>query len=273
MTAQSTTAGPRRLRSPLASLAAFVTLTSGVPVQEPTSGLDVMQRYDAEQRTADSEVTVDLTLFNARGDARERRLVLRTKTRPDGRRLLLIQFLAPGDVEGTGFLQIENHDRADDLWLYLPALRRVRRIAGSSRTDRFVGTHFTFEDLDPEDLAAHDYTLAGVDTLDGRSAWVVEAVGANGAEESAYSRRRLWIDQERSVLLRADLYAREGGLTKRLRAEEVRQVAESGPWRAHRVEMEDLIDGSRTVLKMNTYTLDQGLPDDLFTERTLRRGR
>lgn len=266
------------IRPPRSSVVLLLLLaTAPVPsrAQSPPTGREVMERYDAQDRTRDSEVTVDMTIENARGRSRERVLTLWSKTRDDGTRMQLIRFLEPADVEGTGFLQVENRDRDDDLWLYLPALRRVRRISGADRRDRFVGTDFTFEDLDPEDLDAHRYTFLRDDSVDGRPVQVVEAVATDPirAEESGYGRRVLWIARERHVLLRADLYARDGALAKRLTAARVRQVADTDRWRPHRLVMDDLRRGGRTVLRMTSYVLDQGLPDELFTERYLRRGR
>lgn len=253
----------------LAGLAA-----SPVPAQEAPTGREVMELYDAQQRTADSEVAIDMTLVNGRGDARDRALTMWTRTREDGGREVLIRFHEPPDIEGTGFLQIERQDGEDDLWLYLPALRRTRRIAGSARRDPFVATHFTYEDLDPEDLDEHRYTLVRSETVDGRPAWMVEAAPVGEAvERSGYDRRRLWIDRERHTLLRADLYDREGALRKRLTAGDVRRVSGTERWRPHTLVMEDLVEGGRTRLRMREYVLDQGLGADRFSERFLRRGR
>lgn len=257
----------------LLPLAGFL-LPFSAPAQTTPTGREVMELYDAQQRTADSEVTIDMTLVNRGGNTRERVLTMWTRTREDGTRQILIRFQEPPDIEGTGFLQVERREEEDDLWLYLPALRRTRRIAGSARRDPFVGTHFTYEDLDPEDLDEHAYTVLRSEPVDGRSAWVVEAVPRGDAvEESGYQRRLLWIDRERNTLLRADLFDREGALGKRLTAGDVRRVASGERWRPHTLVMEDLVEGGRTVLRMREYLLDQGLDADRFTERFLRRGR
>lgn len=265
------------LVTPAAALALFAsTLPFPAASQAaPTpTGREIMELNAAQDRTRDSQVTVEMTLEDGRGRSRERVLIMWRKTRSDGTRMQLIRFQEPGDVEGTGFLQVENRERDDDLWLYLPALRRVRRISGTDRRDAFMGTDFTYEDLDPEDLDAHRYTWVRDDTLRGRPARVVEAeaVDPELREETAYGRRLLWVDRERHVLLRADLFDREGVLTKRLTADEIRRVAGTDRWRAHRLVMEDLLEGGRTLLRMGEWILDQGLSDDRFTERYLRRG-
>ncbi len=268
---------PRLATSILAAsaLAAVGANPPGAAAQSGTfTGRQVMERYDAQQRTKDSEVTIDMRVVSPRGEVRERVVTLWTRTGTDGTRRVLIRFLQPPDLEGTGFLHVENVDRDDDAWLYLPALRRARRIAGSDRRDAFVGTDFSYEDLDPEDLDAHRYTRVRTEDHGGRPAWVVEALPASpqATQESGYARRLLWIDQERHTLLRADLFDRDGALRKRLSADDIRRVEGSDRWRPHRLVMEDLTAGRRTELLMRQYRLDQGLGDDLFTERYLRRG-
>ena len=264
-----------RFRPPLA--AALVSVLASAPAlsgQEPTTGRAVMELYDAQDRTRDTQVTMEMTLVDSRGRERHRSLTLQSRT-DEGLRKQLIRFLEPGDVEGTAFLTVEKAEGGDDAWLYLPALRRVRRIAGTDKRDRFVGTHFTYEDLDREDLERHAYELVGEEVLDGVATWVVRAEPSDPAlrEESGYGRRELWISQEHHVLVQAKLYDREGAYVRRLRAEDVRPVPQTDRWRAYRITMEDVREGGRTILRMTQYSIDRGVPEDLFTERYLRRGR
>lgn len=239
------------------------------------SGRDVMELYQLQEHTSDTEVAIEMTLVDTKGRERRRELSLLTKTRDDGTRLQLIRFEDPADVAGTGFLTIENRDRDDDAWLYLPALRRTRRIAGTQKQDRFVGTDFTFEDLDPEVLADHDYLLLREEVADGAPSWVVEATPVDEARAGAsgYGRRELWITKDHAVLVRAKLYDRSGTFVRRLSASDVREVPGTGRWRPHRILMEDVREGSRTLLEIKSYEIDQGLEESLFTERYLVRGR
>lgn len=238
---------------------------------DPT-GRAIMEAYRAQDRTADTQVEVAMTMVNAGGSGRHRSVTLLTHTDADGRRMQLIRFTAPADIAGTGFLSIEEPGE-DDAWLYLPALRRVRRIAGGDRQDSFVGTDFAYEDLDPEQLDGNTYERAATDTVDGRPAWVVDAVPTEDRiERTGYGHRELWIDQERHVLLRARLYDHEGSYVKQLTASDVRQVPGTGKWRPYRLTMETIQDATRTVLEFSGYRIDQGVPASRFTQRYLRRG-
>ena len=247
-------------------------LTFGVTslyAQQP-SGRAVMEANKAAESARDESAEVSMTLVNDRGQTREREVVVTSKTAEDGTRRLLVRFRAPADVAGTGFLSIERRGREDDAWLYLPALRKTRRIAGTDRQDRFVGSDFTYEDLAPEKLDDHSYRLAGSETVDGTEAWVVEAAPKDPAT-TGYGRRRLWIGKDRGLLLQTELYDHDGVLAKRLRAGDARQVPGTDRWRAYQLTMEDLAAGSRTVLVFSDYAIDRGVPDDYFSERYLRR--
>jgi hypothetical protein len=245
-----------------------------VAAQTP-SGREVMEAYKDQDRTEDTAVEMKMSIISSRGGSRERRVALWTKTRDDDTRMQLIRFLSPADVEGTGFLSIENLDREDDNWLYLPALRKTRRISGTHKQDSFVGTDFSIEDLESEKLDAYAYEVIGSETLDGTEAWAVEAIPTDPdkTEETAYSRRELWISKDHGLVLQAKYFARDGSYIKRLWADDVRQVPGSEKWRTYRLVMEDVQGGGRTVLEMEEYRVDQGVPEDYFTQRYLKRGR
>lgn len=245
-----------------------------VSAQQP-GGMDVMLKFKEQDRTKDSSVNMKMTLVNPGGGKREREMTYVTKTDANDNRKLLIRFLSPADVAGTGFLSIEYSDRDDDRWLYLPALRKTRRIAGSEKTDDFVGSEFTYEDLDSEKLDLYEYTLTGSETVDGVEAWVIEAVPTDPekVKESGYSKRILWISKDHHVMQQAKLYNKEGAYVKVFKAEDIRQVPGTEKWRSYRVTMEDVIKGNKTVLELSEFKIDQGVQDKFFSQRYLKRGR
>ncbi len=249
-------------------------LTGFIAMQEPT-GREVMELYKAQDRTRNISADETMTLVDARGRERERQFTYVTSTDTDDNRKMLIRFLAPADIAGTGFLAIEHSDREDDRWLYLPALRKSRRIAGSDKTDDFVGSGFTYEDLESEKLEFHQYTLMGSENVDGVETWVIDAVATDPQrlEDSGYSKRDLWITKDHHVLIRARYYDRAGAFVKELRATDVRQVPGSDKWRAYRMTMEDMRNGKVTILTVEEYGVDKDVPDSYFSERYLKRWR
>ena len=252
----------------------FICFTAQLFAQQPTARA-IMERVKAQDRTKDTTVEMKMELVNARGSKRERQLTQVTKTGADDNRKQLIRFLAPADIAGTGFLSIEHSDRDDDNYLYLPALRKTRRIAGSDKTDKFVGSEFSYEDLDYKNLGAYDYKTTGTEKTDGIDTWIVEATPAHPQKkkETGYSKRELWISQDHHLIVQAKFYDKKGKYVKLFAASEIRQVPGTEKWRPYRLTMADVLKGKKTVLDISDYKIDQGVQDNFFSTRYLKRSR
>lgn len=260
-----------RLSLLLAGLALVV--TGGPASANAESGLDIMQKQRTLQRARDEVETLTMTIRNRSGEVKQRRLVSYTLTPAHGLSKTLLRFLAPRDVENTALLTWEGPAGNDDQWLHLPATRKVKRIAASGKKTRFMGTDFSYEDLRPENLALHTYTLVGSETLDGHACFVIEARPASErqAADSGYSRRRLWIRRDIHYTVKQEYYDKRGRLEKVGIARAVARVKGS-LWRAREVEMADVQAGTRTVMVVERHALDTGLDASFFTEVELTRG-
>ncbi|MEM1044057.1 MAG: outer membrane lipoprotein-sorting protein [Bacteroidota bacterium] len=245
-------------------LSSFALLLFVFPAQAQTSASDVFEEVERRQDLVDTEsASIRMEIVDERGRTRTRALDLRSKT--DGERLKsILVFTGPADIRGTGLLTVETDD-GDDQKLYLPALGRVQRIAGSTRGERFAGSDFTYEDLGTRDPDAYDVTMAET-TPD---AFVLDARPTDG--DSKYSRIVLTVDRARYVVLRAEHYDRGGALAKVLTAGDFAEVAPDA-WRADTLTMEDVQAGRRTVLTYTERATGTALRDDLFSERQLQRG-
>jgi len=258
------------------SLVIALALLSGnheISAQELTAKA-IMEKNDQQRTTEDERVDLIMKLINKKGKERLRKITRLAKTDAVGNEKSLIRFLSPADVKGTGLLTIENTGRDDDQWLYLPALRKVRRISASNRSDSFMGSDFTYEDLGPEKLEDYDYSLIKTEVVDEVECFLIAAVPNNAKEKKAsgYSKRHLWIRQDNFVVIRTDFYDKKGELAKTFTASDIRLIAGTGKWRAHRMEMKNLKTGHRTVLLFENFAINQGVKDDLFTRRYLKRG-
>jgi len=194
----------------------------------------------------------------------------------DQRRSVLF-FEAPANLKGTALLTWDERDPArDDVqWLYLPGLRKTRRVAMSERGRAFLGTDLTFEDMKNETrLAIADYRwqTTGEEVVDGARCWVVEAtpVDERTARELGYGRVLLRIDAERWLPRLGEYWDPRGAPLKRVWLGDVREV--QGIWTPHRIEAENLQTGHRTRLEFRDVEYEAELPDDLFTEAGLARG-
>jgi hypothetical protein len=255
----------------------FFSFVIGLLVVDPApawaqSGLQIMQKQRELQRTKDEEEQMVMKLINAGGETKQRRIAIYTLTGPLSLSKTLVRFLAPRDVENTGLLTWEAKDGDDDQWLYLPATRKVRRIASTGKKNRFMGSDFAFEDLRPENLALYSYTVTGSETLGNQECYLIDAAPATErqAADSGYSRRKLWIRKDNYHTVKREYYDKKGKLEK---TENLRKLinVKGTIWRADEVEMHDVQAGTRTVLLVESRALDRGLKDSFFTEAELTR--
>lgn len=237
------------------------------------SAQEILQRQRELHHVPDETETLKMTMVNKNGETKEREVVRDTITGPDNLSKILIRFTAPRDVQGTGMLIWEKADGDDDQWLYLPAMRKVKRIAASGKKNRFMGTDFAYEDLSPESLRANTYTLVGNETIDGAECWVVEAVPASEAyaADSGYSKRKLWIRQDNYVTVKREYYDKQGKLEKVQDDRKFSKVAETA-WRSDEVEMRDVQAGTKTIFVTQGHKIAQGLSDDRFSLTELEEG-
>lgn len=231
---------------------------------------------DGPRRWTDRVEKLSLIIEDGRGGERRRELT-RYERRGQGRGTsTLVFFHAPAEVKGTGFLSIGRPGAAADQWLFLPELRRVRQIAARARSESFVGTDLTYGDLDmiadmpwwSEDDARS--RLRGEEAVGDVPSWVIEL--APQRDSIAYSRILLWLAKDDLVPRRLELFAEAdtGQPSKRIEQRAIRMV---GPVPvAHEVEVTTPGKGSRTRATTISVAFDSGLPDDLFTQRTLERG-
>ena len=248
-------------------------LTAAGPAAAQT-GLEIMRRQDELHRARDEETALLMTLYSKSGDRKERRIINYVLNGADGLSRTLLRFIAPRDVENTGLLTWERKDGNDDQWLYLPSLGKVKRIASGSKKNRFMGSDFAYEDLRPENLALHTYTVVASERLDGHDCWVIEAVAANDrqAADSGYGKRRIWVRKDIHLTLKQEYYDKKGRVEKIGTGRQFVNVRGT-MWRPGEVEMRDTQAGTRTVTVVEKRSLDRGLKESFFSEAELVRGR
>src|SRR5437763_3869697 len=260
------------MKRTLAMLGVVLVVAGSAPTAWAQSALAIMQKQRELHRAADEQETLAVKIVDRRGAIKERRRVRYTATAPDGLSKVLVRFVAPRDIANTGLLIWEARNGDDDQWLYLPGVKKVKRIAASGKKNRFLGTDFSFEDLRPEALAAHRYESAGSEAIDGQDCWIIEAVPATErqAADSGYSKRRLWVRKDITQIVKREFYDAKGRLEKV--QTDRRLVNVKGPlWRADEIEMHDVQSNGRTILTLERRVLDAGLKDSLFTETELAR--
>ena len=250
-------------------LAALVVLSAEVSQVDAAEdrGLSIME----EQRRINSGyrdefVLYKMILVNAKGDRSDRSLEVRTLEGHDAGDKTLLIFRDPPDVRGTALLIHENRVGDDDQWLYLPALRRSRRIASSNKSSSFVGSELAYEDLTPNEVTKHQYKYLREETLDGVRVWVIESVPR--FKDSGYSRRELFVRQDNHQMARVNGYDRKGQLLKVGRWDGWRKVMDKR-WRARFLRIENVQSGKSTILEALDVKIGNGYSPSEFSTRAL----
>ena len=218
----------------------------------------------------DSAADMKMILHNRQGEKSERAIRVRAlEVQGDGDRLLTI-FDYPADVKGTAFLSYTHATEPDDQWLFLPALKRVKRISSANKSGPFMGSEFAYEDLSSQEIAKYSYRYLRDDTVDGKSAFVIERIPQY--KHSGYTKQIVWIDKEHYRSLKVEYYDRKGAHIKTLRLKDYQQYLDKF-WRAHRMEMVNHLNGKSTTLLWSPYQFKSGLTERDFDRNSLRRAR
>jgi outer membrane lipoprotein-sorting protein len=255
-----------------ALLTATVFGTTGANTPEQ-AGFEIAARSDRSDRGfGDSTVDLTMVLRNKAGKQTTRELSLRTLEVPDesvGDRTLVI-FDSPRDIDGTALLSHAKILDPDDQWLYLPALKRIKRISSVNKSGPFVGSEFAFEDFTALELNKYDYTYLRTESCSDMVCDVVE--NRPRYEHSGYTRQVAWVDQEVYQIRKIEFYDRRGDLLKTLSLEDYRQY-DDAYWRPHHLAMVNHQTGKSTDLDYSDYEFGSGLDEGDFVKGVLARIR
>ena len=216
-----------------------------------------------------------MVLVNRRGDESTRRLrSMSLEVEGDGDKSLVV-FDTPRDVKGTAMLTFTHKTAPDDQWLYLPALKRVKRISSANKSGSFMGSKFAYEDLSSEEVEKYTYRWLREDSCPGDdyrgvTCFVVERYPVD--EKSGYTRQIVWIDQQEYRTLQIEYYDRKRSLLKTLTVTRFERYL-NRVWRPNEMRMVNHQTGRRTRLVWQTQRLRTGLDVGDFTTASLRRVR
>ncbi len=245
-----------------------IALMEGIANAEP-SGREIMQAvYDRPQGN-DMSGTLTMTLFDSNGKERVR--VIKQWIGRYGRvdKKLMI-FQSPADVRGTSFMNwsYKEEGKEDDQWIYLPALKRVKRISAEGKGDYFMGSDFTYDDLGDRHPSEDNHTLVRTERINGEECWVVESIPKD--PRYMYSRTVTWVSKEKRVGVKRDFFDRRGTHLKTLNVRSVEKIEDI--WVLMEVEMHNVQKKTSTRMSFQNVSINRGLPESIFSERTMVRG-
>ncbi len=252
----------------------FSVLVTGGFAQKrsPLTGKQIMQKVLSQTNWKDMTGDLVMTLTTSRGETRVRNMKFYSKKKTENESMMLIKIISPADVRGTAFLTIEHENRDDDRYLYLPALRRVKKITASGKGGNFMSSDFTYYDMGKPKLADWTYKRLPDEIVNGHPCYVVEAVAASPkiAKETGYSKIVRWIRKDTFTTLKAIFYDRDGKKWKELTVPEVKKI--NGIWFSTVMIMHDDQINHTSKMEFKNLKINTGVPSRLFTTRYLQRG-
>jgi len=257
-------------------LATLLIISSNTMANTLPTGEQIAKNINARNEGISLSRKMQMVLTDKRGKERIRETVSYRKYFGNEKRTV-IHYLTPRNVKKTAFLTFDYPEvgKDDDQWLYLPAMRKVRRISASDRGDYFLGTDFTYEDIKKESkVTLEDYTRKTLreEEIKGNPTYVVEATPVNDevAEELGYGKVIQWIDKNIWMIRKSEFYDVRGKPLKTIYTEDIKKI--DGIWTAHRLKVDNHKSGHKTLFIFSNVIYDKEVRDDFFTQRALRRG-
>jgi outer membrane lipoprotein-sorting protein len=253
----------------LFELLLILLIAVGVNAEPGLSGRDIMVKVDNRPEAETSKELMRIILINKAGSKRTRSLWYFIKNYGKDKKKIFC-FEKPADVKKVTFLtwQYDDSTREDDRWLYMPAIKKTRRISSSSKNDYFMGTDFTYDDLGGRSVDEENHTLLKEEKLNGYDCWVVQTVSKD--PKDIYGKRIAWIRKDCLISVKIDYYDRNQKLLKTLIKSEISLM--SGFWTAMRMEMVNVQEKHKTIMETLKINFNVKLSDSFFTVSTLERG-
>lgn len=233
-------------------------------------GFEIIEKMDtAYSGFVDSKVNLKMEITNRQGKTSKRNMHsmgLEGENR-NGNKTLLI-FDKPRDVKGTVLLTWTHKDNDDSQWIYLPAMKRVKRISSNSKTSPFMGSAFTFEDFRPQEIEKYTYEYKKDEIYNGKDCFVVTRYPIY--KKSGYKFQHLWIDKEAYTIQKIEMYDKKGKFVKTLTLRKYKKYL-SKFWRASELYMEDHKKGKTTLLIFVDYQFQTGITNNIFSKNGIKR--
>ncbi len=248
-------------------------LISAKDISAEDRGRKMAEEWDRRnQGFGDTEASMQMVLVNRHGETSSRRMkqkILEVPGHDDGDKSLTI-FESPRDIKGTAFLSFAKILDPDDQWLYLPALKRVKRIFSKNKSGPFVGSEFAYEDLSAQELKKFTYKWLRDEACGALQCFVVEQAPTYG--NSGYTRTVVWYDKAEYPQRTIDYFDRRGAPLKTLTFTKFKQYL-GKYWRAHDLHMVNHQTGKQTRLTLSDIAFQKGLRDSDFNKNSLKRAR
>ena len=251
----------------LVVVATFVIVAS-FSANAQLTGTQIIDKTYNRASGDDQTSTLKMTLTNKQGKQRIRVIKQFSKDFGDVEKNIMF-FQSPADVKNTSFMNWSyDNDKSDDQWIYLPALKRVKRISSDSKSDYFMGSDFTYDDLGDRKLSADNHKLLREETVNGKACYVVESISKD--EDYMYSKTITWINKSNFVGVKKEFYDEDEELLKLLTIKKVEKI--SGFYVITNSEMKNVQKNHTTTMTLSDVKVNTGISSSKFSERMMTRG-
>ena len=249
-------------------IASLILATSMATFAE-MSGREIVDKAYNLPSGDDQTSTLTMTLVNKSGQSRVRKIKQYSKDLGNMEKSIMF-FMSPADVKNTSFMNwsYDDDSKDDDQWIYLPALKRVKRISSDSKSDYFMGSDVTYDDLGDRKLDADTHTLLREEEVDGVACYVVESVAKD--DEYMYAKTVTWIRKDNFIGLKKEFYDEDEELLKVLTIKKFETI--DGIIVITHSEMKNVQKNHSTKIELSDISVNSGVPASKFTERMMMRG-
>jgi len=239
------------------------------------SAKDIMEKVTVTRKLDGSEAVVKMTVTDDKKQSRERDITMATKLYDGGKtEKRIYRFLSPADVQGTSVLVFDYETKSDDVWIYLPALRKTRRIVSSQKSQSFMGSEFSYGDLNIPAIDDFDYAMSKQEPFGGETCYVIDVTpkSKDVAESEGYSKKTYWVSKDKFTVMRGLFYDKDGKLLKELVTGNIKLLdAKNKRYRPMHMEMINKQNGRRSVFDSSKVTFAPSTKDEYFTTAYLER--
>ena len=239
----------------------FITIIS---TSYPQDGMAIAKMVNERKAPQDIVSKTTMLLTNSKGKTRTSTILSKSINNSSKQ---ILWFLNPADDKGVAFLKIEHDDKADEMRMWLPAFKKVRRISSSKKGDSFMGSDLSYEDMTSRSLDENNYKRLENDMVDGKECFVLEVV-PNAEIKSTYSKHITWVEKETLIAIKEESYDLGGSFGKK---KKFFFDSNSGYDVINEIFVEDIQKNHTTKLTMDDIKVDSGLDESLFQEKNLKR--
>lgn len=246
----------------------FLINTHNIFAKDTNKGYQLAKNAEvANSGFVGEQAELEMILVNARGDKVTRKLTNKIKEVPSDNDKSLFTFLWPADVKGTKLLTWAHKDKDDDQWLYLPALKRVKRISSKNKTGSFMGSEFSYEEIGSQDIDKYTYKFIKDDELSARKVWVIDRVPKS--KDSGYSKQTVYLDKEYMLPIQVAYYDRKKQPYKTAVFTSWKKYGKF--WRAQVSTMSNVQTKKKSILKIKNLIINKAFSDKIFTQGRLKK--